>query len=384
MKKNLFGWLTMAAMLVGTGCSTDEVVNDYSPENAIQFGTYVGRDAQGRASAIDDVALKGFGKGFGVFAYHTSGDYAAATTPNFMYNQHVSYVSSAWTYSPVKYWPNNTSDKITFFAYAPYVETDDTDNFVFTANTLTGDPKITYTVTETVKNQDDLLWAVDSSNGLPFRNKVKQNTDIHFHFRHALSRIGFKAQVMVDNANQDATGEEDDATDASKAIATAQTTISISKVELIGKFHDSGVLNLNNTVSNEPSWEYLVTPAVDRIFTLNYSETESNSNFKNSVATKVTTSEQNLNADDSYIMVIPKKFDTDKVKIRVTYTVKTMDSNLEEGYSTVTNVIESSAFGCDFVAGNAYTFVLHLGLTSVKLSAEVEPWAVQTETAVNV
>jgi len=46
MKKNLFGWLAMATMLVGTGCSSDEVVNDYSPENAIQFGTYVGRDAQ--------------------------------------------------------------------------------------------------------------------------------------------------------------------------------------------------------------------------------------------------------------------------------------------------------------------------------------------------
>ena len=66
MKKNLFGWLAMATMLVGTGCSSDEVVNDYSPENAIQFGTYVGRDAQGRASVIDDTNLGTLG--FGVYA----------------------------------------------------------------------------------------------------------------------------------------------------------------------------------------------------------------------------------------------------------------------------------------------------------------------------
>ena len=58
MKKNLFGWLAMAAMLVGTGCSTDEVVNDYSPENAIQFGTYVGRDAGSRVAETTTETLK--------------------------------------------------------------------------------------------------------------------------------------------------------------------------------------------------------------------------------------------------------------------------------------------------------------------------------------
>ena len=28
--------------------------------------------------------------------------------------------TGGWTYSPVKYWPNNKNDKISFFAYAPY------------------------------------------------------------------------------------------------------------------------------------------------------------------------------------------------------------------------------------------------------------------------
>ena len=67
MKKNLLGWLAMATMLVGTGCSSDEVMNDYSPENAIQFGTYVGRDAQGRASAFETTDMHT--AGFGVYAF---------------------------------------------------------------------------------------------------------------------------------------------------------------------------------------------------------------------------------------------------------------------------------------------------------------------------
>lgn len=76
--------------------------------------------------------------GFGVFAYFTdNGDYDANTsTPNFMYNEQVTYKAKTgsaladWTYEPVKYWPNEYGDgaqsddldKLTFFAYAPWVD----------------------------------------------------------------------------------------------------------------------------------------------------------------------------------------------------------------------------------------------------------------------
>lgn len=374
MKKNLFGWLAMATMLVGTGCSSDDVVNDYSPENAIQFGTYVGRDAQGRASVIDDAALQG--KGFGVFAYHTNGNYENTAKPNFMYNQRVEFKSSAWEYSPVKYWPNNTADRVSFFAYAPYVQTDATDNFIFSANTAQGDPTITYTVNNTVKSQEDLLWAVDATDGLPFVSENKQSItgNINFQFKHALSRIGFKVQAMIDKVNQNNTGDLDNAADASESINESETTIAVNKVELIGKFHTSGDLNLNNTTTNVPLWNP-TTPTSDRTFELDYNSTAASSNFVNTVAEKVTTVEQVLNAADSYIMVIPQTFSSsEKIKIKVTYTVTTNDTNLEGESSIVTNVIESAPFEFGFVAGNAYNFVLHLGLTSVKLSATVADW----------
>ena len=59
----------------------------------------------------------------GVFAYLTDGDFDQSTaTPGFMFNQKVERAGngSPWTYSPVKYWSNNTTDRLSFFAYAPY------------------------------------------------------------------------------------------------------------------------------------------------------------------------------------------------------------------------------------------------------------------------
>ena len=43
MKKSyLFGMFALAAMTM-VGCSNDEVVENFSQDNAIEFGTYVGR-----------------------------------------------------------------------------------------------------------------------------------------------------------------------------------------------------------------------------------------------------------------------------------------------------------------------------------------------------
>lgn len=55
----------------------------------------------------------------GVFAYLTDGDFDQSTaTPGFMFNQKVERAGngSPWTYSPVKYWSNNTTDRLSFFA----------------------------------------------------------------------------------------------------------------------------------------------------------------------------------------------------------------------------------------------------------------------------
>ena len=60
----------------------------------------------------------------GVLAYLTQGSSfnALSSTPNFMHNQEVTKATGAstWEYTPTKFWPTNSNDKITFFAYAPH------------------------------------------------------------------------------------------------------------------------------------------------------------------------------------------------------------------------------------------------------------------------
>ena len=70
----------------------------------------------------------------GVFAYFTHGNFNEdAATPNFMYNQLVGkQTDGTWSYSPVKFWPDNsTTDKISFFAYAPYINETTVATFSF-------------------------------------------------------------------------------------------------------------------------------------------------------------------------------------------------------------------------------------------------------------
>ena len=174
-----------------------------------EFGTYMGKSRVTRAgyentTGMTTALLQNSGAttgGFGVFAYYTGTDtygqhqqsiYSGETAgtsvstkyPNFMYNQQVTYSTDHWTYTPLKYWPNDFAStavdtqtdaatgsttyggNVSFFAYAPYVSYSDatsgTDGITgMTANTATGDPTITYTMPSDINAGGafvDLLW----------------------------------------------------------------------------------------------------------------------------------------------------------------------------------------------------------------------------------
>ena len=380
MKKSYLFLVMMMALIV-MSCSKDETTMSIPQEsNAITFGTYVGRDAKTRATALDLTGLQT--TGFGVFAFYsneTVNEYNTITplsnfTPNFMYNQQVTWSETpdpdAWVYAPVKYWPNEASDKLTFFAYAPY-STGSTNNISdFTAKTATGDPTLTFTVNSTATAQTDLLYADANAYTTPtvlpgLKNLGKQTIGgkVNFPFKHALSRIGFNVEVMADVV-----------TGASGTLDT-ETVVSVQKVELMGNFASSNTFNFA-----AGSWVGTAqTTAADPAYSL---ET---ANFK-AIADTVTTTATLLNAADSYLMIIPKEFkDADLLKIKVTYTVTTADDALANASgSVITNVIESVPFAFLFVAGKAYSFNLHLGLTSVKFNATVTGWDTESETVVNV
>lgn len=361
MKKSyLFGMLALAAMTM-VGCSNDEVVNDYSQDNAIEFGTYVGRGAQSRTEVINTENLKTFG----VFAFYRDNGADAGNTPDFMNNQMVEKIEvdentsliykTSWKYTPAKYWPNEKNDVIDFYAYAPWME-----------SRIWNEKLIDIEINNVVTDQTDYLVAD------PVLGQGKQAVDdnVNFTFSHVLSRVGFKVEAVIDEVNHQNNGAKDEDKE-NQDFYDKNTVVSVQEVELIGQFYKKAKLNLETGVISD------------------YSETNTSykletGNFVEKVANDVTIKAEGLlNNEQSYLMFIPQNL---PIKIRVKYTVKTKDDNLftNGGYSIVENNITSDEFNFDFQKGHAYNFVLHLGLTSVKLSASVEKWADDENIVVNV
>lgn len=356
MKKIL---LFAAAAIMMVGCSKDQVVSEMPQDNAINFGMYFGRDAQSRAAIMDLDDLKA--QSFGVFAYYTdNSDYVEGTsTPNFMFDQFVEHDGSAWTYSPLKYWPNEATDKLSFFAYAPHTS-ESNGNIALAAgfdNASASAPSITYTLDADQSKHVDLLWAA------PVKNETKQTTTekVHFIFKHAMSRIGFKSVAVIDEVNGDNNGEIDDATHSNAL--DGNTKITLKSIKLIGNFYQGGTLNLATG-----AWsDYAAAASTE----YNWATTD----FLND---DVTTTKAVVLNDDKYLTVLPYT-GSQQIQIEVVYTVKTTDTSLDLGYSEVTNTIVSDPFDFTFVQGYAYNFVLHVGLTSVKFSADVTPWTTNEE-----
>ena len=414
MKKIL---LFAATAMLFAACASDE---DYAPQvtkndpQAVAFDTYTPTATRaGKAGVMTTTTLQDTqanGGGFGVFAvYSNDGTYAATLTPNFMYNQGVFYSASAWSYTPLKYWPNETGndsqttpatsaakDYLSFFAYAPYVAAGSGTEGItaLSANDEAGYPYVDYTVAAQPENSVDLLWGVAPSGGLsytavdgtaisvpegePLKDLLKPSKDqkIKFLFKHALSRIGF---TVVGAFDQIAAGGEKD----------ANTKVTVEKIEISGAgLGISGTLSLNNTTAGVANWTSTTTQGnTDVVFTIDNTALNTTILDGGAVAFAsqpegVTAAEKNVFADATkYFMVIPTG--NTNITVKITYYVQTDDNKLDGTVgSRVQNVI-TKTIPVNLENNKAYNLKLILGLTSVKLDAEVADWEVDGSSDVN-
>lgn len=430
MKQRLFiGSLAALALMASCSSSNDDLNGGATtPQESnvpLTFSSYLGRTATTRAGATGTITTDGAGnttslqtEGFGLFATYTdNAEYTATTGPNFMYNTKVS--TKDWTYSPLRYWPNETSttnadgkgatsegvDRLSFFAYAPYVEATATTGAVtentvgitaLTANNATTDPKVTYVVADDPSKSVDLLWGVvpagttkwsnvtgtdiDIAEGKPYLNLIKPNTTqkVNFNFRHALAKLGLKV-----------VGAFDAVTGGTKDAATKITVASVT-IEGTG-FKKTAVLNLNNTTANVPLWEDVKDAGN---ITLTVSGTNLNSKIKDSgkdeaqtVDGVTETAQDLLNSDatsaQKAFMIIPSSAADKSLKVTIDYYVNTTDASLAKGYSRVENKITKTITGFAPEAGKNYTLLLSLGMTSVKVTATVADWDTGSSTQVD-
>lgn len=166
------------------------------------------------------------GQSIGVYAYyHDNTTWSAAAVPNFMWNQQATCQEKGgnFTYSPLKYWPNETEDKLSFMAYFPYTDTGAADPesaesptktglTPLMANSDAGMPSFRFTVKETADEQVDFLLSELLPNlpngtsavspGNPDDRSTLTVTDrVRFLFHHMTSKVEFRIVAATEVRN---------------------------------------------------------------------------------------------------------------------------------------------------------------------------------------
>lgn len=463
MNKKPLIFAALALLFAGSCTKVDESkvpeVIEPEAEQPVGFGAYLNRSVNTKAGyqgSLTTEMLKTLAKGFGVFGYYTNDEpYSASAKPDFMYNQKIEWKdgTNMWEYSPIKYWPNafgenaqsNVIDRLTFFAYAPYVDVDTASGLVqddgtenydiqgitsLSRNTASGDPVVKYTASMDPNKCVDLCWGVaaqnfqSSADGIPTSNDVKAghpyinlvkpkiNDKLQFNFKHALAALNVRIDTDVDAAKHDDP-------DADGELKDSFTRIYVRAITFEG-LTDRGALNLNSKAdaSVAPLWMNISgygkpdntpitvydgrrdgregvegavasneTPlGLNDVICQNVPYFLENGNVNPDLSAGVTHTPVNVfngASLDTPILVIPNG---QAVKVTVVYDVETIDSKLAKTLSdgktrgssieqAITQSVKLSSGEELFLeAGKKYTLNLHLGMTSVKVTATVSLW----------
>lgn len=437
----------MTLLLTLAGCSqVEDSVRSDEEQTEVSFSCYLSQSKKNDGSATR-TAYPSDGEGgmttaklketgFSVFSIYTEDntytrDNANSGTKafNFMWNQDVQWDATlsqpAWTYTPVKYWPNDnnpaddqtppatgsqTHSYLSFFAYAPYQDNDEltgltsaqqdeaTGVVAFTANsTASQESKVTYRLNTSLLPPDniDLLWTRNID-----RYKMDGagyvNGQVQLQFIHALSKVKFVARTLVDQTTTDDTDPQ------YPHDVDANTKIFIERVEITAPslYKEAKMSLVPNPVNGTvPVWSDRTTPITPSVTgSILHSDLKWGSNPADrsdasaaatdfaALAAGVTSTDHDLfaDADNNGIFLIPTAA-KERLTIRVVYHVVTYDPSLKlntpKYYSLVTNDIsyttpDTDAGKLQFEPNKVYTIRLLLGLTTVKFEVDaVDDWA---------
>jgi hypothetical protein len=343
-----------------TSCADDDLLyNPFSDDNAITFGT----GSSSRAVTVTD-AEQIRENGFGVYAYYTGTTTwnnhidTTSTKPNFMENIKVSYNSGNWYYTPVKYWPKNSQEKISYFAYGPYI---DSIKYISTSE---GAPAIAYEIVDG-KNvlKTERMWDLVVAKSIDVCGKPKSDTDktIKFDFKHVNARLTFNARL-------------------SKNLASKGSKVYISNIYAYGIYKYA-----RYNLSTDEWTNRVIADSVDFTKRLNFISTR----FDNEKVIELTdTTKTNVFKNMAYMFMIPQN---GVIRLKFEYYIVDGDSyekktaemtilkNFEGGRAYVLNVTfgsngitggedndnesggDSSDLGLGYIEANGGAYYLHHG-----------------------
>ena len=237
--------ITLAALALLAAACNREVMSPDEGREVIDFSAGFAQDA---TKASGEKASLANNDKIGVFACYT-GDIPynlTSVSPDFMYNQEVTYNESNWTYSPVKYWPNNDSERISFFSYYPYISSEAalaaTDGIIgFSNANAKGDPWLVFKLPKGAPaTQTDLMY------GTPRIDVQKQSVSdkVSFTLNHALACIADGVSVQMSDELYD--------------LMKGQMDISITGLKIeYSNLTTKARLVLNTTVG--PNWKEVIS-----------------------------------------------------------------------------------------------------------------------------
>lgn len=387
MKKNYIMGVIACAALTMTSCSNDEIGgNNTKQGDPIEFGVYLGRDAQGSRGTI--ITTDNLTK-FGVTAYLDM-----PTIPDFMYNQEVTKsTDGSWTYSPVKYWPTmengvNKAHSISFYAYAPH--TSDAHSLItHSGNNDKEHTAPTVTISLPTGTNADLAKMVDFvATAKHYEYKTNGNV-VTFALKHEMTRIDLKAQVSENVYS-------------STVANRTKVVIRSLKLKSGGEFYTKADYNFPQLLKDRGTWSNRTqaTTDLDLQSILNLSRdtwTISGKDIISSTNKGIAlegTSAVNLFNENQYLFLIPSNkldnegkpagLEANSTSATITYDIITEDSNLEDGYSKTSATKTVYLPAGIMQQGKAYNLTFTIAVDQVKLDATVEDWKTATNSGIDV
>ena len=288
--------------------------------------------------------------------------------------------------------------------------------------------------------------ATNVTPGKPFIDMVKPNNPqsdkLLFNLKHALAKVKVTIDYIADEYTPTAVAYDAIKTGI---IDSAETRIYVRSFKITG-FATKGALNLNNTVAGEPLWkdfdgvkDLTFTPVtfldgrrdgfegtktgeaksedpqgLNPAILENYALTEKDADGKtifgadktpgvtaytedvvkeasNGEGTVLLFGNGDPTKNEGFFYVIPRNSSSEYVDVEIAYDVETIDTVLYEKLSdntthgsSIQNIIKKEDIfkGIDFKAGYQYEINIHLGMTSVKIDASVQPWVDNGQTDV--
>ncbi len=343
--------LYILLILLAMGCSKSDSTTPTVEQSAVSFES----DYDGTVDS--SLTTRGEAKsGFkvddeiGVFAYYSQNGEKSIEdlTPNFMYNQLTSYQQVgdkfAWVYSPVKYWPNNTNDKLQFFAYYPhYTSSSDEDDveIELSSSSTTGYPTINFTQAEDIGKQVDFMTAQT--------DPLAKCDVVPLPFEHQLTQVSFAARhngVITDEIY----------------VTKVVFTIKNAQVELRGGFTGEGFVATTDGDKGD----------------LNYTLTTDNGYLNSTYAYRIETDAyKTVNSSEGTLMLPAQDIEGGSVTIEVTVSINrgwnegdteadTEDVTGEKNLSLIVNDAHTYPAGYAIV----YQFTLDLETSEVGMDIE--------------